>query len=386
MTKIDHNSALSTHRKNMKALKEKHQNELEKVRINHKKQKNQLELNQAQELITKRSEGHRKLIDLTHRQEKTLEKLKESMEKTKKTAIKREADTLDSIDKNIKNQRLQHHEKLQTERTKHEMVMDELHQKAQIELNRLQREINSKKQELTQASKFEMGQAEALGEKKLSMTKKSYLNKKYASEDKYQRALSKQKENYQNLITKEERKFQAEILSKTKNFQNEIKRIKSDGTIKNQKTQALFEKKFQELQKNNEKLLKKLIAKKSEIIQNLRNEVLETHKLDSQKVGDPFYAVTGLDPIVEKGPDHYLIHLEVSEENASEMELNGHKRDITLSLNRRFENTTKEDGGQEKLKRVETLTRSFSVDQIINENEIEKSYNDGMLTFKVMLA
>ena len=64
MSKIDYNSSLSTHRKNMKALNEKHKNELEKVRINHTKQKNQLELSQAKELVTKRSEGHKKLIDL----------------------------------------------------------------------------------------------------------------------------------------------------------------------------------------------------------------------------------------------------------------------------------------------------------------------------------
>ena len=95
----------------MKALNEKHKNELEKVRINHTKQKNQLELSQAKELVTKRSEGHKKLIDLTHRQEKTLEKLKESMEKTKATAIKREDDVLDSIEKSVKNQKLEHHEK-----------------------------------------------------------------------------------------------------------------------------------------------------------------------------------------------------------------------------------------------------------------------------------
>jgi len=386
MSKIDYNSSLSTHRKNMKALNEKHKNELEKVRINHTKQKNQLELSQAKELVTKRSEGHKKLIDLTHRQEKTLEKLKESMEKTKATAIKREDDVLDSIEKSVKNQKLEHHEKTQIERAKHDMAMNELHQKAQIEMNRLQREINSKKQELSHTSKLEVTHEEAIGEKKLSMTKKSYLNKKNASEDKYQRALAQQKKNYQDLITKEERKFQSEIVGKTKNFQDEIKRIKADGTLKNQKTQALFEKKFQELQKSNEALLKKLISKKSEIIQKLRNEVLETHTLDAQKVGDPFYAVTGLDPIIEKEADHYLVKLEVSEEAASEVELNGHKRDITLSMNRRFENTSNEDSGVQKLKRVETLTKNFSVDQIINENEVEKSYKDGVLTFKVMLA
>ena len=370
----------------MKALNEKHKNELEKVRINHTKQKNQLELSQAKELVTKRSEGHKKLIDLTHRQEKTLEKLKESMEKTKATAIKREDDVLDSIEKSVKNQKLEHHEKTQIERAKHDMAMNELHQKAQIEMNRLQREINSKKQELSHTSKLEVTHEEAIGEKKLSMTKKSYLNKKNASEDKYQRALAQQKKNYQDLITKEERKFQSEIVGKTKNFQDEIKRIKADGTLKNQKTQALFEKKFQELQKSNEALLKKLISKKSEIIQKLRNEVLETHTLDAQKVGDPFYAVTGLDPIIEKEVDHYLVKLEVSKEAASEVELNGHKRDITLSMNRRFENTSNEDSGVQKLKRVETLTKNFSVDQIINENEVEKSYKDGVLTFKVMLA
>ena len=39
--------------------------------------------------------------------------------------------------KNIENQKMRHHEAIQIARTKHDMAMDEINQKASIEINRL---------------------------------------------------------------------------------------------------------------------------------------------------------------------------------------------------------------------------------------------------------
>ena len=367
-------------------MAEKHENELEKINLTHQKRKNQLENLHDKELVTRRNDNQKQLIEQANRQERTLEKLQKSLAQTKQTAQAKEVNLLDNLDESIEHQKMRHHEQIQLARTKHDMAMDEINQKASIEINRLQRKIDAKEAELKHASGVELSQVEEQGEKKLSMTKKSYLNKKYASEDKYQRALSNQKKTYETMIAGEERKHQSELLGKTENFDKQIKKIKTDGQLKSAQEQALFEKKFNDLQQNNEKLITKLLGRKEKIIQKLRNEVLESYKLDAQKSDDPFYTVTGLEPKIEQENDHYLIHLEVDEENASEVELNGHKRELTLSLNRRFENTDDSNGAVEKVKRVETLTRSFNVDQIIDENKVEKSYQDGVLTFKVMKA
>ncbi|MCO4755736.1 MAG: Hsp20 family protein [Bacteriovoracaceae bacterium] len=384
--KVAFRSALTAHKHSLHSMAEKHQNEIEKINLNHQKRKNQLENLHDQELVTRRNDNQKQLIEQAARQERTLEKLQKSLSQTKETTQAREVNLLDSLDKNIENQKMRHHEAIQIARTKHDMAMDEINQKASIEINRLQRKIDQKEAELKYASGVELSQAEEQGEQKLSMTKKSYLNKKYASEDKYQKALSIQKKNYESQIAGEERKHIAQLGGKTAHFDKQIQRIKSDGQLKSQKEQQLFEKKFQELQQNNEKLITKLLARKEKIIQKLRNEVLESHTLDAQKSDDPFYTVTSLDPVIEQEKDHYLVHLEIDEEGASEVELNGHKRDLTLSLNRRFENTDENNGAVEKVKRVETLTRSFNVDQIIDENKVEKNYNDGVLTFKIMKA
>lgn len=383
---MDVKSALYAHKNNVRNLNEKHQNELEKIKVNHTKSKNQLSNQHTQELINDRNNNHKEIIQQAHKHEEVLGKMRDGLEQVKETTQKREADVSQNLEKKLSHEKNRFQEKLTREKTTQELALEEMNQKANIELQRLQRQMEMKEHELKHSGKLEIENQKARANTELSMNKQTYSIKKNAAEDKYQSALRQQTKVQTDTLTSEERKFQKALLDRTGSYQQEIKKVKSDGDNKKAMAQALFEKNFRELLQKHEGELSELSGKKERIVQKMKNEITEAYSLEAGRASDPFYTTTTLDPQVEEIDNAYLIRLKVDEADAGNVTINGHERKLTLAMNRRFENVREEEGSTEKLRKVETLTKSFTVSDIVDVNKVEKSYEEGTLTFKVAKA
>ncbi|MEX0798932.1 MAG: hypothetical protein WEB87_02810 [Bacteriovoracaceae bacterium] len=384
--KMDVKSSLRAHKNHLRNVSEKHQNELEALKLSHQKRKAQLANQQAQDVLQIRNNNQKDLVERAHRHEKTLEKMQESLEEVKEHTQARKKNVERNFQNSLENKKGNFEEKAAMIRNKQDMVLEEVNQKANIELGRLQRQIEAKEQELKQSGRIDLSNQKEKAKTELSMDKQLYFMKKTAAEDKYHQALARQRRENDKLVANQEKKLQKELSNKSDNYDRAINKVKSDGSHKQAVTQANFEKKFQELSQKHEALLSNLENRKHNIIRNLRNEVLKAHKLDSDKSGDPFYTTTSLDPKVIENKDSYTVQLQVDPETAKDIQIDGHKRELTLSLNRRFENTRQEEGAKESVKKVETLTRSFDVEKILDVNSVEKNYENGVLSFKVKHA
>lgn len=383
---FDVKSSIYAQKNKVHNLNEKHQNELEKIKVDHGKKKAALRHQHQENMVNVRNEQHREMLEQAHRQEKTLEKMKESLEETKKLAETKEKTVKGELDKNLEATKIRYQERMVQERSRQEMAIVEANQQANFEMDRLQRELEARESQVKRKSRADMQSHRSLAKSELSMEKNTFLTKKNATEDKYVTSLARQKKNHTDTIANEERKFQKALNARTSNYQRQLGKIRNDGDTKKELQKARFEKEFAKQIKTHEKKLADLKGKKEEIVQDLRNEIIEAYKLDKSRSIDPFYTTTTLDPKIEREGNDYLIKINVSREDAEAIRLNAHKREITLNFNRRFENTRNDDGAVENLRKIETLTRKFTVDEIVDPNKLEKSYENGILTFKLALA
>lgn len=380
---VEAKTSIYAHKNSIHNLNEKHQNEIEKIKIDHNKKKAQLENQHAQALFSARNNNQMELMEQAQRHEKTLEKMRDGLQETQERARQKEEAVSKGLDQRLSAEKIRFSEKLAQEKGMQKMAVEEMNQKANIELKRLQRQMDMENARLGHKARADQDILKSSSKNKLSISKHTYLQKQHAAENKYQRALSRQSKEQANVLASEERKFQKRLKERTDSYSKEIGKVQNDGNLKKAMAKSVFEKKFRDLLNEHESTLGELAAKKETIVQNLRNEIIEAHKLDVQRASDPFYTPTSLDPKITEEDGAYVIALEVHESDAGNVNLNGHKRDLTLSLNRRYENTSNDKGAVEKIKKVETLTRNFKVEKIVDPSKTQKSYSDGVLTFRI---
>ncbi len=375
------------HQRNaVKNLNEKHQNELEKIKLAHKARKQILQGQQREQLADIKIEREKDMLNEAHKSEKALEKMNKSI-KVVKERTEREADKIQkSYDAQLAAIKSQYQQELSAQRSNKQLQLEDMNEQANAEMKRLRRELEAEESKIRNNAIGDKRTLKARSQSELSMNKEIYHQKKNAAEDKYLQALGRQKSENSKVLAREEKKFQKALENRTHNYQRELGRIQKDGEFKKTSAQKAFEKSFAKVLAKNEEQIAGLKSQKESIIQKLKNEIIEAHKIDANKASDPFYSPSSLDPEIKKADGHYLVSLELGEEDAKSLMLNAHKRELTLALNRRYENTLNEDGATEKVKKVETMTRKFNVDEIVDPSKIEKNYNDGVVTFKVPLA
>lgn len=379
-------SAQINQRNAVRNLTEKHQNELEKIKLGHEQRKQILKDQQRDQIADIRIEHERDMLNAANKSEKALEKMREGLKVVKSKTEKKTDEIQKNYDSQIESTKSQYKQELAAQRMNRQLQLEEMNDQANAEMKRLRRKLETEESKIRNQATGDKRTLKAKSQTELSMNKEIYHQKKIAAEDKYLRALSRQKSENAKVLASEEKKFHKAMENKTSNFQREIKRIQKDGEFKKTSAQTAFEKSFAKVLAKNEEQIAGLRAKKESIIQKLKNEIIEAHKIDASKASDPFYVASSLEPDIQKADDHYVISLELSEDDAKNLMLNGHKRDLTLALNRRFENTVSEEGATEKVKKIETMTRKFNVENIIDPSKIEKSYSDGVVSFKVPIA
>lgn len=379
-------SSILSQKNAIKNMNEKHQNELEKIRLAHSKRKSTLQAANREQLISEKLRGQKAVMDQAQRQEELLEKMKGSLEEVKTKTQKQKVGISKNLESEINRIKGRHEQEVAQTKATQEMVLEELNQKANIELQKLQRQIDGKSVDLKQSARLEHENIKESAQNQAALSKQSFLIKKNANEDKYQSALLRQEKNQSKILSDKEKKHQSAIANRDKTYQKELSQLKQDSKKQKIMTKALFEKKYSEMTQKNEKRLGELKARKEEIIQGLRNEITKAYKLDVGRSNDPFYTTSTLDPKVEEIDGRYQISMKMDKKDAENVFINGYKRDISISFNRRFENTRTSENATEKVNKVETLTRNFKVEKIVDMNQVQKSYQDGTLIFSVPIA
>lgn len=148
--------------------------------------------------------------------------------------------------------------------------------------------------------------------------------------------------------------------------------------------QKVFEERYQNLIKEHHDLLESLQNKNTEEIEKLKTSHLEAKRNISNKLDDNFYQLNELEPILKETEKNYEVTMKVPEHEKDTITLTGEGRSLTVTKSRRFQEKVYNDKGESNATaRTEFYSKSFNVNQIIDDSKLLSKYEDGMLTFIV---
>jgi HSP20 family molecular chaperone IbpA len=262
--------------------------------------------------------------------------------------------------------------------------LNDLNHAANLEIQRLQRKMELKKDLLEKAHANDEKVIKDAAKTRLEMKKDVYSKKQFMEEDKYHKALKNQKKAHTNQLNNEERKHQKTIANRKKIYDNTIKKLHSDAVKKKQGKQAHFEKDYKHLYNKHEKTLQALVGNKEKLMHSLKKDLWKGYKLGIEKSKDPFYDFGKLEPQIKATEKGYELSLPVAEHEAQHVNLKAEERTLTLSLARRHEfKKEDENGTSNKMNKYESYISDIPVEKIIDPKTLQKSYQDGKIIFTV---
>jgi HSP20 family molecular chaperone IbpA len=384
----ERNSALRKHQNEMKNLAESHQNELGKIKNNQEKQKMEMRHSHKVEIGNIRNAHDSKLQKTLLQNETTLEKAKENLEKSKAVIAneqrKIEADRLK--EKNA--QKELHAQKVRNASMKNTLAIEDMNQEATVEMQKLQRDVNARKNELiTNLSKEELATKD-LHKSKMNMTRDVFQMKQTREMDKFQNALLKQKKTNKDMIIGNERKHHKTMQARTEQYSQEIQKIDEDSSKKKAAKKEKFEKDFQVLNNKNEIMLRNLAGKKEKLIHQLKSDITKEYKIGLEKAKDPFYKFGRIPAQLTELPDQsgYQVKVPIAEHEASSIDMRAEQRQLRLTMERRYEFEKKDDNSMDKVSKVESFVSKMPVENIVDPKSISKEYIDGHIVFTIKNA
>lgn len=377
------------HAKELKNLRNKHENEIEKINLRHDKNKINIKAGHNLELNSLYLDHKENLANQIKENETALTRLQSSIEQVKNRTQK-EKDMINEQHKDsLSYKRASFNEQFKTLKNQNEYMMADLSHQTNTEMKRLQRQIDLKKQEISEDNIRDL---QSIKDNHLVKKETATTNYRVEQENnavKFHKALTKQKREHVNQLATEERNFQNKLDKKVTAYDERINRADKDGKEKIQNLQKNFEKKYEKIYAANQKLLQKLYSNKEEILNYLRQNIKTKLDKEMVKESDPFYHQTKLNPKVSlnENSNGYKIQIDIPEHEAQNVKLTGHKREIKLTFDRHYEFDNKsEDGARQTMKKVETIVEKIPVQNLVDAKTITKKYEDGSLIFDIKFS
>ena len=382
------NSIQKRHARKLKNIQKDQDFELEKIKFQHEKNKHELRKAQKEEELTMISDHRKELAQSTLRNEQTLNRLKNSLEKTKEYTTKEKERIKNNHLSEVELMKQNQESKIINSKEKTEMVLEDLDHQGNIELKRLQSRIKEKQTDLKQNGNDNIRIQKADYNRNYQQNKEIYSKKQMAQKNKFDYALLKQRKQQGSQIVGEERKFQKRLLTRQKIYDNELKKSETDFKTKKNISQVSFENNYKEFVQKNESKLQGLVGKKDKIIQKLRSDLKIEAKKIMEKNEDPFYHDIDLQTKLsfDNINQEYTLRLPIPKHEVSTVNLTAQNKELKLGLSRHFEMNEELETGSEIIKKQETIVRKIKLDEIIDPRSVKKDYIDGELIYKIKLA
>jgi HSP20 family molecular chaperone IbpA len=215
--------------------------------------------------------------------------------------------------------------------------------------------------------------------------------------DAYLRTLNKTQAENAEMLAKEKLRFedemrklystQADSANQKQNIHAQQLRKKEEFYSRLIKQKELgFKSKVQKMHEQHETLISKIQERfKVEL-----DKLLQAHSKRKQNVmeksADDFYTVKTIAPRVMDGLDHYIVTMELPPHEKDSININVNDRRLRLTLSRNFAETHSEGGVENRAKRNEVLTKTVTLEDIMDPGKVTSSYKDGTLYIKVAKA
>ena len=385
---LDNHQALRQHQRNMQKMNNHHQNEMTKAKLEQTKQLNEMRNSHQANLINVRNQQDRKIQEEMLRNETILTKLKQNLDEVKEQTNQKLKEVEHNFSlKKEQAKNLNESELLQAQ-LDNDLRIRDLNHESQVELNKLQRQINSKRIEQNQGHERTTRLEKDLHNRKMQLNKQMFRQKQQAADLKYVDSLHNQRLRHENHLATEEQKHQLKINERTKLYQDEMKQIEDLSRKEKVQRQKKFEKFYKVQHEQNEGLLKKLVGNKEKLIKDVQDDLTKEFELGIKKSQDDFYHFGKLKIQVNELPNRegYTVSIPVAEHESKNVQMRAENRELRFTMERHHQHTLKEEGRFDSVKRVDSYVTKVPVERIIDPKTITKDYENGNIIFTIKNA
>lgn len=388
MSEISKTQNIKIHNQSIKNQQEKQNVELEKLRLAHKTQKQELSHQQDKEILNIRTQNERELMNEALKNEKKLIQLKENLETVQKQTEKEKTNLKQNLTTKTEIQREQFQNLYNTRAEQQKLQLQDLEDTYNVEIKKLQRELKNKQRDIQQTGSENIREVKAENKDKLYSTKNLFRIKKDGLDTAHHNELVNQEERHRHYLAKQERDFHKKSIDRQEEFDGIVKKVENDGRNRQLTKQKLFEKKYNQLNSQHQRKIATLSKNKEGIINQLKNQILHEHELNFNKTRDPFYTKTTIEPQVTKLENrNFKLTLPIPKTELEHLNVVAANKNIKITFDRSFNNVIEnENGTVDKINKVESITKNIKVDEVLDPKSVTRHYENGVLEINIKRA
>lgn len=368
-------------------LQRKQSQELESLAKRHQAEVSDVKKIQALDLAEIREQHQLEVAEQVDRKEKSLEALRESLEKTRKltdretqallaSTEQKRSDTLAYSNEELKRITDSYADKIADVNVRQNSVLQDIH-----------REGQQKAFELNERNRFVAQGQEQEWQGRIDQQRQQF-NATYQGEAKKYETIVRDQQNQSQKQVKETLTKNETRLS---NINQQHVALEEKITAQNKKSlgekEIFFEKKYQGQ-------LARHIASEQHL-QELHNRALAKSKddlnkrvtIEQERSSDVFFNFTEMPATLEERPEAYVLKVQMPEYAKEEVQVTVNQKELVVTSNRRYQDERKDDSGVvRKVNKVESLVSRIPVESVLNPKKVSKEWVDGQVIFTVQKA
>ncbi|MDH4468811.1 MAG: hypothetical protein QE271_12200 [Bacteriovoracaceae bacterium] len=289
-------------------------------------------------------------------------------------------------------------QQIQLARNNHEDQLNKTVQTYQKKGKEIQEDQRSSLQKLETIN--DLDQSQRLHEHSMAMQRTSFKNQQDLNEvsKKGSQVIAQtkftQEQELENLKAKNQQlyagirnKHELEVKKVGESHQKENERIQFSQKADLKEKHETFLNQYQQNQKGYNEQHKALESRHVSDVENLKVDQTKSYQSLEVKTANPFYKNTELKPEISNFDHHVEIKMQAPEYEKGNISLNVEGRKIRLSHSRQFKDEVKTPENEKiQTSRVESMSKSFTVSDILDPLTIKKDYRAGQVIFSIKKA
>lgn len=374
------------HARQMEGLRRKNERELKFVKDSHDTMKAEQKKQNDAELVDIQHEHHQHIASENAKKEKLLQDMRGHLEQTK-TLTDRELAELEV-------EKLKDHNqiaaRLQDQRARvvedHQLYLEDINHRFNNKTNEVLSEGRSRIDSMEQAQTQAYNTKQDDYQKKINDQRSHFTIKYRADEESFKKVKDTQDRTYkkERMAQNVRQNHELEKMAKTHDSSKNLRQQEFKRDVAAQ--EDFFEKRYTDVRNKHEADFQRLNDLNKKIVNDNKASLVKEISLQQTRAEDPFFEFTELRPTLKETEEGVQIQVAVPDHAKNDLVLTVNNKDVLLSFNRRYKDVVKNEQGESRIDKVESLSSKIKTNQHLNAKSLKAQYDSGVMTYTIKKA
>lgn len=367
-------------------LRRKNERELKFIKESHDTVKVEQKKTQENELIDLQHQGQNALSQEETKKQKVLESMKSHVNVTKEITDKQ----LKELEVKTAEEKNKLAEKLSISRERlvndNELYLDDINHRFNTQNRKVVIDGQERITEADQNNKETYAHKQHEFQNRIALQTKHHTDKIRSDDARYQQLKTEQDKSFKHERKDTNLRQHAEMNKLTSTHESH-KKVRDSEFKRDVRTQQHFhENRFTTVKNAHEGEFKNLSELNKKIINKSKAELASELTILADRQDDPFFQFRELRPKIKENADSIEVSVEVPDHSKKDMMLTLNKKEIVLTFNRRFVDVHKNEAGEQRINKVESLSNRIVTTHHLDAKSVKSNWEDGVMTYTIKKA